>query len=621
MSKFNQNKKEFDIVILDSGVRTTHKCFDSYEMNSISFSYVNGIPHVENDTEDFLGHGTAVNYIIRRNIPLSVTILSIKICYNPSVFETTEDLLVGALEYIYSCVNCKIINISMGINVCYDELRLTQICQKLHDKNVIIVSAFDNLGGVSYPAVLPSVFGVESSEDCYSVDEYEFIENSVVNFRAKGGIQKVAWNSPDYILTRGNSFACAYMTAHIANKLFSNRFDDKNQLLSYLKHNAKAVITCSNPTPNNSIPLHYFQPTKAVLFPINKETHSLIAFNELLSFPIIHYTDIPQSGKTHRELRDIIQHLPFCSSPNSTIENINSLNWGEDFDTIIVGHSTSISQLLRKDILMDILTKCIQYGKNIISFSDLSQYNSLVNTLCASGHYVYYPSIDSISHSDAAFGKLYLIPQPVVCVAGTSSSQGKFTLQLELRKEFINRGYKVGQLGTEPSSKLFGFDEVYHYGYEVNRHVMPNETIQQVNSLMKNISKKSPDIILAGIQSATIPYVYSNVNYLTYKQFELLFGILPDVVILCINPFDDISYINRTISSIENYANSHVMCCVLYPQTYNNHWVVFQGKHTLSPEERAKLIQTISENVNLPCYDLSEPLHIKSIVDQLIDYF
>lgn len=52
---------------------------------------------------------------------------------------------------------------------------------------------------------------------------------------------------------------------------------------------------------------------------------------------------------------------------------------------------------------------------------------------------------------------LYRISTPVLAVCGTSSKQGKFTLQLELRKRFCEMGYKVGQIGTEPNSLLLGW--------------------------------------------------------------------------------------------------------------------------------------------------------------------
>ena len=85
-------------------------------------------------------------------------------------------------------------------------------------------------------------------------------------------------------------------------------------------------------------------------------------------------------------------------------------------------------------------------------------------------------------------------------ISGTGSQQGKFSLQLKLRNKFIQGGYKVGQLGTEPSSLLFGIDEVFPSGYGSVVNLSEEEIISRVNSQMHSIEEKNPDIILVGTQ-------------------------------------------------------------------------------------------------------------------------
>lgn len=69
------------------------------------------------------------------------------------------------------------------------------------------------------------------------------------------------------------------------------------------------------------------------------------------------------------------------------------------------------------------------------------------------------------------FGKLYRNPKPVLGVFGTSSRQGKFTLQLILRKHFTELGYVIGQIGTEPTAALFEMDADFHFGYNTNTDI------------------------------------------------------------------------------------------------------------------------------------------------------
>lgn len=52
--------------------------------------------------------------------------------------------------------------------------------------------------------------------------------------------------------------------------------------------------------------------------------------------------------------------------------------------------------------------------------------------------------------------------KPIVAICGTSSKQGKFHIQLELRKRFQSNGYKLFQTSTEPTGYLFGMDS-YQY--------------------------------------------------------------------------------------------------------------------------------------------------------------
>lgn len=85
-----------------------------------------------------------------------------------------------------------------------------------------------------------------------------------------------------------------------------------------------------------------------------------------------------------------------------------------------------------------------------------SDYLSELRVLKDSACKVYFPKIANQIFPRNQFGKLYLVNKPVICVAGTSSSQGKFSLQLSLREKFISAGYRIGQLGTEPTSLLFG---------------------------------------------------------------------------------------------------------------------------------------------------------------------
>lgn len=46
---------------------------------------------------------------------------------------------------------------------------------------------------------------------------------------------------------------------------------------------------------------------------------------------------------------------------------------------------------------------------------------------------------------------IYFISISILGIFGIDIDQGNFTIQLKLRKRFLEAGHNVGQLGTEPN--------------------------------------------------------------------------------------------------------------------------------------------------------------------------
>lgn len=153
---------------------------------------------------------------------------------------------------------------------------------------------------------------------------------------------------------------------------------------------------------------------------------------------------------------------------------------------------------------------------------------------------------------------------------GSTSKQGKFTLQLILREKFLQDGYCVGQIGTEPSAYLFDMDLCFHFGYHSTTNINRQNMVSYLNSEINNISQKGVDIIISGCQSGSVTYDFGNAKYYTFSQSEFLLGTLPDAVILCVNSYDETDYVRRTIQYIESCADSKVIALVVYPMGYNN---------------------------------------------------
>ena len=84
------------------------------------------------------------------------------------------------------------------------------------------------------------------------------------------------------------------------------------------------------------------------------------------------------------------------------------------------------------------INKCAEYGKKIYSFDDISVCSENFGTIEC-----YTPQIiqDNIPYN--CNGKLRQIGKPILCIAGTSSRQGKYSLQLDLKRLLKQKKIKV----------------------------------------------------------------------------------------------------------------------------------------------------------------------------------
>lgn len=90
-----------------------------------------------------------------------------------------------------------------------------------------------------------------------------------------------------------------------------------------------------------------------------------------------------------------------------------------------------------------------------------------------------------------------------------------------------------------------------------------NENALFINEIVHKCDLLNPDVIIAGCKSGTIPHNLFHTSYLTFTQYEFLIGLNPDVVILVINYFDELEYIQNTIKFIKSSVGAKVIGCVL----------------------------------------------------------
>lgn len=191
-----------------------------------------------------------------------------------------------------------------------------------------------------------------------------------------------------------------------------------------------------------------------------------------------------------------------------------------------------------------------------------------------------------------------------------------------LRKKLIEFGYSVGQIGTEPSALLFGFDEIFHCGYNGQVDLDISQTYIAVNDMIWNITQKDVDLIIAGTQSGFLPYNdYNAMMFPTYHQ--IFFSALqPDAIIVCINPFDDIQFVNRTIKAAEGLSGGKVIGILCFPIDISESWQGNFGMKTrISEEKENEIKHKYCSHEDIKVYMLDKSDELEELLSKCIEYF
>lgn len=602
------------IVIIDTGIDLTNSFLGNHHIDGVSICKLReqGTYKVTSYSEnkeciqDNLGHGTAVCGIISsHNTQANLFVVKL---FDWDTLEADEEMLCFALKYILHNVECSLINLSLGVCT-LEGKELYDICHRLQQNGVTLVAAFDNNGAISYPAAFDCVIGVTSGAMCLNNNDVFICDCKEVNVCAKGRQQRLRWLHNQLIVGSGNSYACAHITGILSEYLQKSSIN----ALSLLERLSSGVIHIGNHRLDAKwkySPVSEYK--KAVLFPFNKEMHSIIRFQDLLSFEIIDVYDLKYSARVGSSTNDIL-HI---NDRNFIIRNIAEIDW-ESFDTFILGHTEELTHVADKPYLVEeLMREVINHGKKLYSFDELTG-------VVISGkqeNLYFHPEINENDVPDSPFGKLYRQDKPVLGVFGTSSRQGKFTLQLTLRRKLLAQGYNVAQLGTEPSALLFGMNAVFPNGYNSSVMIRQKETVAYLNAVLHDISKGA-DIILVGGQSGIVIRDDGNLDNYNFSQIDFLYATQPDAIILCINVHDDESVIERTIMFVEAAVGCHVIALVAFPFCPQNMNSSYQALKALERDGFLDYKVHFERKFGVPAYLLNDPDDIDALMKLVLTYF
>lgn len=317
-----------DVGIVDSGICMEHPRLQGVELRgSVSFLQGGEGTHVVqgSDLHDEIGHGTAVASIVTDGN--NVRLFSIKLFDDE--LSCTEDAMLAALTYLERQRCCQVVNISAGLIGLERTSELNRLCENLTSAGCYLIAAFDNAGGIAYPAAFDSVIGVSSGDECIRAGEIEFVEGQIVNILGRGGARRVAWRRSRYNFAGGTSFASAEVTQLVC-RLLASGVSSRRELMSRLRKMAKCVHDGTyTPIPTHGKP----HMRRAVLLPYNKEMQSVVRSADQLTFSIDSIHDVGISGNVGRKVTSS------SGAKSWIIEGIDNIKWERAWDTLILGHS------------------------------------------------------------------------------------------------------------------------------------------------------------------------------------------------------------------------------------------------------------------------------------------
>jgi peptide maturation system protein (TIGR04066 family) len=122
------------------------------------------------------------------------------------------------------------------------------------------------------------------------------------------------------------------------------------------------------------------------------------------------------------------------------------------------------------------------------------------------------------------------LTSPTTLILGQGPTCGKFETQMGLRKELLQRGFKISQVGSRPYCELFGFHSFPEFMF--SKELDEAEKIISFNHFIKNIEEKEkPDLIIIGIPGGIMPIIDKIHNNYGILHVEIAAALEPDAII------------------------------------------------------------------------------------------
>ena len=583
----------------------------------------------QRDHTDCAGHGTACAGIIHKKAPDAEL-------YGIRIFDETlsadDHALVAAIQWATE-QRVDVINLSLGTtDAAYKDV-ISEACQCAVEAGIILIAAEHNDGVPSYPANLPEVIGVTGGK-IYDRYGYYYRPDNTIECVARGDEQRVCWEDGREIMISGTSYAAPHITGIVA--LIREAYPNATlkEVREILKANTQEErmerISHATTQIAPSFPISFSEQSdndwikKAALYPYNKEMHALVRFRDLLHFEITAVADPVGKGLVGKDPGEAIGTEP---TGLKVVPNLQRALRGAD--TLILGYVDQLGRISKRDLLRESIQTALDRGVHVFSFLQVPAgiYGDLYAQARKKGLRIVYPSISmgevqNILQKDQ---KSTPVDVPVLGVFGTSSQQGKFTLQLALRRKLIQMGYKVGQIGTEHHAELFGMDLAFPMGYASPLQLPLQVYVPYLDYKMREINrKKQPEIILVGSQSGTIPYDVNEHKTHSLSSIAFMLGTKPDACILVVNSIDADDYIRDTMDGIRAVCKAPTILLAMSDK--EKHIRAAYGRTMINPQQMSReqideKLQYLEQTFNLPAVEIVSEEGQQKMLETVLKFF
>ena len=209
---------------------------------------------------------------------------------------------------------------------------------------------------------------------------------------------------------------------------------------------------------------------------------------------------------------------------------------------------------------------------------------------------------------------LYKFDTPIVAVAGTGSFTQKFDLQLYLRKELLNLGYKVSQVGTRPYCEMFDFQSMPKWMFDST--YTDREKVYAFNHFLKMIElKEKPEVIIIGMPEGIIPFNEKHQQGFGLCAYEICSAVHPDYLIMSLYNGE---YTQQFLDEMNNLTKYrlHVEIDDFYVSNYVPMSTSYKKEHMVFSYSENKKNGNMLFNID----DMKSDTWIKKLIDKLSMY-